>query len=191
MPERLRARSDGADTRARMIDTALDLIARHGYEGMSLQMIADAIGVTKAAVYYHFKTKSDLLDATLQLMLADAPTPPNPRVVRTRRARLTWLAEEFLAGLTKERRMISVISSDPVIRRHPTFVLRVEGTREKMLRTVYGDSPTPSERAAYYLATSAVHALPYLENLSDEALIQALRPVIYRTLGLPPPPDEP
>jgi AcrR family transcriptional regulator len=41
----------------RVLDAALDLISEHGVSGTSLQMIADAVGVTKAAVYHQFKTK--------------------------------------------------------------------------------------------------------------------------------------
>ena len=38
------------DTRTRLLETALELFTTHGVEGTSLQMIADALGVTKAAV---------------------------------------------------------------------------------------------------------------------------------------------
>ena len=45
----------------RVIDAALDLFAEHGVGGTSLQMIADEIGVTKAAVYHQFKTKEQIV----------------------------------------------------------------------------------------------------------------------------------
>ena len=51
------------DTRTRLLDTALKLFSEHGMEGTSLQMIADELGVTKAAVYYHFKTKDEIAEA--------------------------------------------------------------------------------------------------------------------------------
>jgi AcrR family transcriptional regulator len=47
----------------RILDAALKLIAEHGVGGTSLQMIADAIGVTKAAVYHQFKTKEQIVVA--------------------------------------------------------------------------------------------------------------------------------
>lgn len=50
------------DTRSRLLETALKLFSEHGMEGMSLQMIADELGVTKAAVYYHFKTKDEIAE---------------------------------------------------------------------------------------------------------------------------------
>ncbi|MDT0270955.1 helix-turn-helix domain-containing protein, partial [Streptomyces sp. DSM 44915] len=47
----------------RILDAALELIAEHGVSGTSLQMIADALGVTKAAVYHQFKTKEAIVIA--------------------------------------------------------------------------------------------------------------------------------
>jgi len=47
----------------RVINAALDLFGRHGVSGTSLQMIADEMGVTKAAVYRQFKTKEEIVIA--------------------------------------------------------------------------------------------------------------------------------
>jgi AcrR family transcriptional regulator len=49
------------NTRQRIQDVALELFAEHGYEKTSLREIAEHLGVTKAALYYHFRTKEDLL----------------------------------------------------------------------------------------------------------------------------------
>jgi AcrR family transcriptional regulator len=49
------------DTRRRIQDVALTLFAEHGYEKTSLREIAEHLDVTKAALYYHFKTKEDIL----------------------------------------------------------------------------------------------------------------------------------
>jgi AcrR family transcriptional regulator len=49
------------DTRRRIQDVALALFAEHGYEKTSLREIAEVLDVTKAALYYHFKTKEDIL----------------------------------------------------------------------------------------------------------------------------------
>ena len=40
----------------------------HGYDATSLQQIADAMGVTKANVYYYFRTKAAILEALLEPM---------------------------------------------------------------------------------------------------------------------------
>jgi AcrR family transcriptional regulator len=49
-----------APMRERIIDVALDLFARQGYGGTSLRNIAERLGVSKAAIYYHFHTKDDI-----------------------------------------------------------------------------------------------------------------------------------
>ena len=58
------------DTRARILDIALELFAEHGYEKTSLREIADRLGVTKAALYYHFRTKEDILAGIVDTMSA-------------------------------------------------------------------------------------------------------------------------
>jgi AcrR family transcriptional regulator len=50
-------------TRDRILDVALDLFVEKGYDKTSLREIAERMGFTKAAVYYHFASKSDLLMA--------------------------------------------------------------------------------------------------------------------------------
>ncbi|MEV5434196.1 helix-turn-helix domain-containing protein [Streptomyces sp. NPDC052701] len=49
------------DTRQRIQDVALELFAEQGYEKTSLREIAERLQVTKAALYYHFKTKEEIL----------------------------------------------------------------------------------------------------------------------------------
>ncbi|PRH81056.1 TetR family transcriptional regulator [Streptomyces solincola] len=49
------------NTRQRIQDVALELFAEHGYEKTSLREIAERLDVTKAALYYHFKTKEDIV----------------------------------------------------------------------------------------------------------------------------------
>jgi AcrR family transcriptional regulator len=49
------------NTRQRIQDVALELFAERGYEKTSLREIAEHLGVTKAALYYHFKTKEDIV----------------------------------------------------------------------------------------------------------------------------------
>jgi AcrR family transcriptional regulator len=49
------------DTHARIQQIAVELFTEHGYEGTSLREIAERLGVTKAALYYHFKSKEDII----------------------------------------------------------------------------------------------------------------------------------
>ena len=49
------------DTRSRVQQVALELFAEQGYEKTSLREIAERLGVSKAALYYHFKSKEDIV----------------------------------------------------------------------------------------------------------------------------------
>ncbi|MCC7072359.1 MAG: helix-turn-helix transcriptional regulator [Deltaproteobacteria bacterium] len=49
-----------------IVAAARDLIAQRGYEAVSLREVAERVGVTKAALYYHFPTKAELYDAVLE-----------------------------------------------------------------------------------------------------------------------------
>jgi len=49
------------DTRSRVQKVALELFAEQGYEKTSLREIAGRLGVTKAALYYHFRSKEDIV----------------------------------------------------------------------------------------------------------------------------------
>src|SRR5579862_256455 len=51
----------GGDNRARVQQGPLELFAEQGYERTSLREIAERLGVTKAALYYHFKSKEDIV----------------------------------------------------------------------------------------------------------------------------------
>ena len=48
-------------TRERILDIALELFSERGYDKTSLRDIADRLGTTKAALYYHFARKEDIL----------------------------------------------------------------------------------------------------------------------------------
>src|SRR5262245_55171073 len=52
-----------ADTRERILEVAADLFIEKGYDATSLREIAEQVGVTKAALYYHFTNKPDILRA--------------------------------------------------------------------------------------------------------------------------------
>jgi AcrR family transcriptional regulator len=55
--------SKGAATRAKILDVALRLIAKHGFWETSVQMIADKVGVSQTAVFVHFKSKDQLFES--------------------------------------------------------------------------------------------------------------------------------
>jgi AcrR family transcriptional regulator len=54
------------DTRRRLLEAAVPVFARDGYEGATLDAIAAAAGLTKGAVYWHFEAKHELFGALLE-----------------------------------------------------------------------------------------------------------------------------
>ncbi len=59
-----------ASTRERILDIALELFTEQGYDKTSLRDISERLGTTKAALYYHFERKADIL-LELHLRLHD------------------------------------------------------------------------------------------------------------------------
>src|SRR3954454_5589968 len=62
--------SDGPDARAQIQRVALDLFIEEGYDKTSLREIAEKLGVTKAALYYHFPTKEDIVNSLIEDRIA-------------------------------------------------------------------------------------------------------------------------
>jgi AcrR family transcriptional regulator len=61
------------DTKERILSASLSLFAREGYEAVSVSDIAGALGMTKAALYKHFRNKRDIFESILRRMeLRDA-----------------------------------------------------------------------------------------------------------------------
>jgi AcrR family transcriptional regulator len=82
--------------RTQLHEVALRLFAVHGVEGTSLQAIADEMGVSKAAVYYHYKTKDDLVLGILAPLTEQLSTVMEQILARRgRQARL----DAFITGL--------------------------------------------------------------------------------------------
>ncbi|MGO4870462.1 MAG: TetR/AcrR family transcriptional regulator [Roseiarcus sp.] len=60
-----------ADTRRRIVEAADQLFYEHGFEATSFADIAKAVGLSRGNFYYHFKTKDEILDAVIELRLAN------------------------------------------------------------------------------------------------------------------------
>ena len=101
-------------TRQRLIDAATALFIRHSFAGTSLQMIADELGFTKAAIYHHFRTREQLLSAVLEPIISELRTVvEDAETLRGVHAR----AERMLTGYARvavdNPALISVLSADP------------------------------------------------------------------------------
>lgn len=58
-------------TRERILDVSAKLLTEHGYAGAPLSAIAAQLDITKAALYYHFRSKSEIVVALVSPLLAD------------------------------------------------------------------------------------------------------------------------
>lgn len=57
-----------SDTKENILLTALNLFAKDGYEAVSVSMIAGALGMTKGALYKHYKNKRDIFASIIERM---------------------------------------------------------------------------------------------------------------------------
>ena len=104
--------------RTRVIEAALDLFAEHGISGTSLQMIADAIGVTKAAVYHQYNTKEEIVRAVAEVVLAGLEAALTSAEAERSRSRARELLIARMVDLAVERRrMAGILQRDPVMLR--------------------------------------------------------------------------
>ncbi|MEU0399189.1 helix-turn-helix domain-containing protein [Streptomyces sp. NPDC006197] len=91
------------NTRQRIQDVALELFAEQGYEKTSLREIAERLDVTKAALYYHFKTKEDIIagifeDLTRPMDELLAWAAEQPRTLETKQEILRRYQKALLAA---------------------------------------------------------------------------------------------
>ncbi|APU41939.1 MULTISPECIES: TetR/AcrR family transcriptional regulator [unclassified Streptomyces] len=98
------------DTRQRIQDVALELFVEQGYEKTSLREIAERLEVTKAALYYHFKTKEDIIislfeDVTRPIDELIKWAEQQPRTLETKREVLRRYSEAMAAGAALYRFM--------------------------------------------------------------------------------------
>ncbi|MGW0751725.1 TetR/AcrR family transcriptional regulator [Streptomyces sp. NPDC002587] len=98
------------NTRQRIQDVALELFAEQGYEKTSLREIAERLEVTKAALYYHFKTKEDIIislfeDLTRPIDELITWAEGQPRTLETKCEVLRRYSEAMAAGASLYRFM--------------------------------------------------------------------------------------
>jgi AcrR family transcriptional regulator len=112
MLERESTSKRGARSRRELTSIAIDCFSRYGFQGSSIERIATAAGVTKGAVYYHFRDKEHLLEVT----------------VRDRISEFEARVQNACAGLGPEealRRIASVCIDHAHSNDHPRFVISI------------------------------------------------------------------
>jgi AcrR family transcriptional regulator len=175
------------DTRQRLIDVAVRLFTRHSFAGTSLQMIADELGVTKAAVYHHFHTREELLTAVVEPLLVQLrPIIDTAEAQRTPHGRAEYLLTGYAALAVRNRALISVLAADPGV----IDLLRAQHdlgdliNRQIKLLADVEPGPGGLVKAALVLAGIAGAAGPQMGDFDDDALRHHLVEAGRRTLGL-------
>jgi AcrR family transcriptional regulator len=168
----------------RIIVAALDLFARNGVSGTSLQMIADALGVTKAAVYHQFPTKEEIVVAVAASELVRLEVALDAAEGETSRARALEVLLAAVVDLAVERRrMLGFLQADPVVVRvlaeHEPF----QHLMERQYRLLTGDDASaeaavPAAMVSAAIAGAVMH--PLVEELDDDELRTNLLQVARR-----------
>jgi AcrR family transcriptional regulator len=187
MPGTALERPAVADTRRRLIDAAVDLFTRHSYAGTSLQMIADELGFTKAAIYHHFRTREQLLVAVLEPMLEELREIVEVAEKRRKaHARAEHMMSGYAALAVRNRGLVAVLAADPgvaaALDERPEWRDLIE--RQLSLLADVDPGPSGEVRAAMVFAGMAGAASPASGNLDDDALREHLVDAGRRTLGL-------
>jgi AcrR family transcriptional regulator len=178
---------------ARILAAALDLFADHGVSGTSLQMIADAVGVTKAAVYHQFKTKDEIVLAVAEtefakLEAAVEAAESQPSRERARNMLLTQVIEMAV----KRRRWVRALQNDPIMVRllaeHPPLQHVMERVYSLLLGADSGEATVRIAIMGAMIGATVVH--PLVADLDDETLQRELMQVARRLFEITGPAAE-
>jgi AcrR family transcriptional regulator len=172
----------------RTIDAALDLFATHGVAGTSLQMIADALGVTKAAVYHQFKTKDTIVQAVLEVTLEQIETAlevaeASGGGLRAREV----LLEDVIGAAVERRRAVGALQNDPVM-------VRILGDYEpsrhlwsRLFAVLLGEDLDAAARVRAAALSAAIGSVghPFVADIDDDTLRRELLALTRRLVMLP------
>jgi AcrR family transcriptional regulator len=176
-------------TQLRIVNAAVDLFAKHGVGGTSLQMIADALGVTKAAIYHQFKTKEEIVLAAAQAELAKVESAVEAAEAEDDPARGRDVLVTRIVDLAVERRhMESTLLSDPVIVRFFADHRPFHDVMDRLYRLLMGTEAGPDDRLPAAMLTAAIGGAvmhPLVADLDDERLRAQLLHLARRFLELP------
>jgi len=170
----------------RIIEAALVLFAEHGIGGTSLQMIADAIGVTKAAVYHQYNTKDEIILAVAQIVLARLEAAVTVAEVERSRSRAReLLIAEMIDLAVERRRMAGILQRDPVMLRFLENHAPFRRVMARVNRLLMGGASNPQARVqaatlAAAIAGAVIH--PLVLDLDDESLRSRLLTQVRKLL---------
>lgn len=188
-PQSLPRRGRYSETQQRTIAAAMELFGEHGVSATSFQMIADAVGVTKAAIYHQFKTKDAIVLAVAEVglspledALAAAEQEPTPEAQRE------LLLERVVDLAVSRRRWVNALQGDPVMIRllgsHDPFVDLMTRVYSVLLG-LSDDGPT--ERMRIAIVSAAIGAAivhPLIDDMDDETVRRELLAVTRNLFDL-------
>jgi AcrR family transcriptional regulator len=152
-----------SDTRARIIAVALELFSEQGYEKTSLREIADRLGVTKAALYYHFKTKDDIVHGIVETMAA----PIDEAIAWGEKQE--WspevrdeLVNRFATGMAERVPLLRFFHENQPALRESAAGLEFRDRMLRMVRLVHGPDASFDDRLRATMALFSVHSAFFL-----------------------------
>jgi AcrR family transcriptional regulator len=178
-----------SEVQLRTLQAAVKLFAEHGVSATSYQMIADAVGVTKGAIYHQFKTKDEMVIAVAELELArleDALEAAEALDCRNEAREL--LLNRVIDHAVEHRRAANTLQFDPVLVRllsdHEPFQRFIQ----RLYGMLVGDEPgadTQVRLAALTCVVGGTVAHPLVAGLDDDTLRRQLLDTARRIIGLP------
>lgn len=159
--------SDGEKTEAAIREAAVNLIARLGYEAMSMRQLAAEVGVQAAALYRYFPTKEDLLFTLMREHMEgltaawDAARPASADPV----ARLSAYVRNHIA-FHIERRHATHVSNMELRSLSPerlTQILKQRTAYEKELRAILRDG---AEEGVFTVEDTGLTAMALIQMLT-------------------------
>ena len=147
-------------TRSRIQAVALELFTENGYEKTSLREIAERLGVTKAALYYHFKSKDEIVTsfvedrlARLDELIAWGETlPPAPE---SRQAVIARYADEFFGD--EGPSVMRFFEQNQTVIKSMSAGVEMRDRMFRLAQLLAGASGDPSDQLRGAMALFAVH----------------------------------
>lgn len=144
------------DPKDRVLGAALVLFSERGYGGTSLQAIGDRLGVTKAAVYYHYRAKVALLASLAGPLLNRMEAVLDRRPSSWSQAGCRAMLSDYLDAVLGERALAKVLINDPTAVDHPAAA-RMRAQRRRLRDLLV--SPRGDRRTGKVQASCALGAL--------------------------------
>src|SRR5262245_32589122 len=159
--------SDGEKTAAALRDAAVSLIARHGYEAVSMRQLATEIGVQAAALYRYFPTKQDLLFTLMREHmegLIEAWSNARPGLADPS-TRLAAYVGNHIRFHVARRHATHVYNMElrSLSRENLTHVLRLRSAYEKELRQILRDG---AEAGVFSIDDTALTAMAIIQMVT-------------------------